>query len=185
MSYCKYVNQTLDLDANTKLHKQYHDTQYGFPIDDDNELFGRLILEMNQAGLSWITILQKQDNFRKAFDHFNIQKIAAYSTPEIQRLMHDKGIIRNQLKILSVIHNANVVLQIQEQYGSFQQWLKDQGNLKKEEWMKRFKKTFKFTGGEIVNEFLVSTGFLKGAHQADCPIYHQVIKTKPHWLKYE
>ena len=102
------------------LHKQYHDNHYGFPIHDDNELFGRLIMEINQAGLSWETILKKEDSFRKAYHQFNIKKIAAYTEKDRIRLLNDTGIIRNKLKINAAIENAKTILGIQKEFGSFE-----------------------------------------------------------------
>jgi DNA-3-methyladenine glycosylase I len=169
-SYCDYVK---DLPVNN-VHRIYHDTQYGFPIDDDNELFGRLILEINQAGLSWDTILKKQDNFRKAYSNFDIQAIANYKEKDIERLLNDAGIIRNKLKVNAAIHNAQQILRLQKTFGSFKAWLDHHYPLSKEEWVKLFKKTFKFTGGEITGEFLMSTGYLKGAHAPDCPILAKI-----------
>ena len=169
-SYCEYVNTLPD----GNIHRIYHDTQYGFPIDSDNELFGRLILEINQAGLSWTTILNKQDNFRKAFNNFNIDKIARYNDKEIARLLSDAGIIRNKLKVNAVIYNACKVLEIQEVHGSFKNWLDAQPQMEIKEWVKLFKKNFKFTGGEITKEFLMSTGYLPGAHVESCPIFHKL-----------
>ena len=154
-SYCDY---TKNLEEGN-VHKVYHDTQYGFPIHDDNELFGRLILEINQAGLSWNTILNKQENFRKAYSNFDIQTVAHYDEKERARLLNDAGIIRNKLKVNAAIHNAGVILSLQEEHGSFEAWLDYQHPKTKEEWVKLFKKTFKFTGGEITNEFLMSTGY--------------------------
>lgn len=181
MSYCKYI-QTLN--ANEKnVHKEYHDKQYGFPIHDDNELFCRLILEINQAGLSWTTILNKQDNFRKAYLNFDIRKIAAFKEKDFKRLMADAGIIRNRLKIRAAIDNAKTITGIQKDYGSFKAWLDQQNPKSREDWTKLFKKTFRFTGGEIVNEFLVSTGYLPGAHHSSCPVYTRVLKKKPAWSK--
>jgi len=164
------------------VHKIYHDTAYGYPIHDDNELFERLILEINQAGLSWTTILNKQQNFKKAYHQFDIKKVAGYKEKDRTRLLNDAGIIRNRLKVDAAIHNATIVLQLQKEFGSFKKWLDHHHPLKKEEWMKLFKKTFKFTGGEIVNEFLMSTGYLKGSHAESCPIYKKVLKSKPAWL---
>ncbi|HQW84373.1 MAG TPA: DNA-3-methyladenine glycosylase I [Ferruginibacter sp.] len=163
------------------LHKIYHDTQYGFPIDDDNELFCRLILEINQAGLSWTTILKKQEGFRKAYHNFNIKKVAAYKEKDFERLMNDVGIIRNRLKINAAIENAKTILVLQKEYGSFKNWLAHHHPKTKEEWTKLFKNTFKFTGGEIVNEFMVSTGYLPGAHDGSCPVYKKVVKLKAIW----
>ena len=163
------------------LHKIYHDTQYGFPIHNDNELFCRLILEINQAGLSWTTILKKQEGFRKAYHDFDIKKIAAYKEKDTTRLLNDAGIIRNRLKVQAAIENAKTIVALQKEKGSFKNWLDLHHPLSREEWTKLFKKTFRFTGGEIVNEFLVSTGYLPGAHEGNCVIHKKVLKTKPKW----
>ena len=178
-SYCEAV---LAMDKNN-LHRIYHDQFYGFPIDDDNELFGRLLLEINQAGLSWTTILNKQENFRKAYKNFNIKKIASFKEKDFERLMNDAGIIRNRLKINAAIENAKAVLQLQKEYGSFKKWIDHHHPKTKEEWVKIFKNTFRFTGGEIVNEFLMSTGYLPGAHIESCPVYKRVLKAKPAFVK--
>lgn len=169
MSYCTYVNN-LPPDV-PNVHRDYHDTQYGFPLPDDNELFGRLILEINQAGLSWTTILNKQENFRRAYDNFDIDTVAAYGEADRARLLQDAGIIRNRLKVNAAIENARAIQHLQAEYGSFQNWLAQRHPQPKEAWVKLFKKTFKFTGGEIVNEFLISTGWLPGAHDPDCPVF--------------
>ena len=172
--YCRF---SLSQDP-TNVHRIYHDTAYGFPIDTDDELFGRLILEINQAGLSWNTILLKQDNFRKAYDEFSIDKISNYKESQIDRLLNDAGIIRNRLKVNAAIHNAGIVKELQKQHGSFSKWLDHYHPLTKEEWTQLFKKTFKFTGGEIVNEFLMSIGYLPGAHAESCPVHKMTLKTK-------
>jgi len=164
-SYCRAV-ATL---PENSIDRIYHDQRYGFPIDDDNELFGRLILEINQAGLSWSTILKKEAHFRKAYEEFEIHTIAGYTSNDIERLMNDAGIVRNRLKIEAAIHNAQVIMSIKENHGSFKQWLDLHIGLSKPEWVKLFKQTFKFTGGEIVSEFLMSTAYLGGAHDQDCP----------------
>jgi DNA-3-methyladenine glycosylase I len=164
------------------LHKNYHDNHYGFPIHDDNELFGRLILEINQAGLSWETILKKESTFRKAYDDFNIEIVAAYTEADRERLLNDVGIIRNKLKVNAAIENAKTILILQKEFGSFEKWLEHHHPKSREEWVKVFKKTFKFTGGEIVNEFLMSIGYLKGAHAEDCPIHQNVVAQNPMWM---
>jgi DNA-3-methyladenine glycosylase I len=164
------------------LHANYHDNHYGFPIHDDNELFGRLILEINQAGLSWETILKKEEGFRRAYDNFNIEKIAAYTETDRERLLNDAGIIRNKLKVNAAIENAKTILQLQKEHGSFEKWLEYHHPKTREEWVKLFKKSFKFTGGEIVNEFLMSIGYLKGAHDDECPVNQRILKTNPKWL---
>jgi DNA-3-methyladenine glycosylase I len=185
-SYCEYVQNA----GKDSVHRHYHDNEYGFPIDDDNLLFARLILEINQAGLSWETILKKKENFFKAFNNFNIDKIARYTDKKKEKLMQDAGIIRNRLKIEAAIHNAKAIKIIQKDSGSFKNWL-DQHHLQmesfgpktKEEWVKLFKQTFRFTGGEIVNEFLMSTGYLPGAHVDTCDVYKKVMKMKPKWAE--
>ena len=181
MSYCSAIETMTD--ERKALHKNYHDNYYGFPIHDDDELFCRLVLEINQAGLSWETILKKEKAFRKAFNNFNIKKVAAYKEKDVERLMNDAGIIRNRLKINAAIENAKTILQLQKQYGSFEKWIDANHPKTKEEWVKLFKQTFRFTGGEIVNEFLVSTGYLPGAHGEDCVVYKKILKSKPMWLK--
>jgi DNA-3-methyladenine glycosylase I len=177
-TYCDYC-KTHPEDI---FNKTYHDTEYGFPLDDDNLLFERLILEINQAGLSWITILKKADNFRKAYDGFDIKKIAKYSDIDVARLLENAGIIRNRLKINAAIVNAQRILELQKEHGSFKNWLDTNRDLSKEEWIKLFKKTFVFTGGEIVNEFLMSTGYLAGAHDENCHIYRRVASLRPAWM---
>ena len=121
MSYCKFINSLTPGDVN--VHREYHDKHYGFPIHDDNELFCRLVLEINQAGLSWTTILNKQERFRKAYHNFDIRKVAAYKAKDFDRLMKDAGIIRNRLKINAAIENAKTIILIQKDYKSFEGWL--------------------------------------------------------------
>src|SRR5450759_3967143 len=171
MTYCDYI-MTIAGDQ-LSLHKEYHDNHYGFPIEKDNELFERLMFEINQAGLNWILILKKQHNFRKAFDDYDIDKVANYGETEVNRLINDPGIIRNRLKINAAIENAKIILKIRNENGSFRKWLDLHSERMNslEEWTKLFKNTFKFTGGEIVNEFLTSTGYLPGAHIHECPVY--------------
>src|SRR3954454_22849237 len=104
-SYCDFVQNA----GQETVHRHYHDSEYGFPIEDDNALFARLVLEINQAGLSWETILKKKDNFFKAFDDFNIDKVSRYSDKKIEKLLQDAGIIRNRLKIEATISNAKKI----------------------------------------------------------------------------
>ena len=182
MSYC-FTIETIKSEERKALHKNYHDNHYGFPIHDDNELFGRLIMEINQAGLSWETILKKEMSFRKAYDNFNIEKVAAYTEKDRERLLGDAGIIRNRLKINAAIENAKTILVLQKEFGSFEKWLEYHHSKTKEEWVKLFKKTFTFTGGEIVNEFLMSIGYLRGAHSENCPVYKEILALNPMWAK--
>jgi DNA-3-methyladenine glycosylase I len=178
-TYCDYCN----LHPEDTFNKTYHDTQYGFPLADDNLLFERLILEINQAGLSWITILKKAENFRNAYHGFDIEKVAKYGEKDQVRLLADAGIIRNRLKINAAILNAQKILELQKEHNSFKGWLDAHHPLTKEEWVKLFKKTFVFTGGEIVNEFLMSTGYLPGAHDKICPVYKRVASLRPAWMR--
>ena len=177
-TYCEFVATVED----DNVHRVYHDTQYGFPIESDNELFGRLVLEINQAGLNWTTILKKQENFRIAYQQFDIQKVASYTEKERERLLNDSGIIRNKLKVNAVIYNAGQIIKLQQEHGSFKNWLEINCLMELDDWVKLFKKIFKFTGGEITNEFLMSSGYIKGAHEKGCAIYKQIIHSKPKWI---
>jgi DNA-3-methyladenine glycosylase I len=177
-SYCDFV----DKNGKNTIHRLYHDKEYGFPISDDNLLFARLVLEINQAGLSWETILRKKDHFFIAYDGFDIGKVARYTAKKKAALLQDAGIIRNRLKVEAAIYNAGQILILQREHGSFLNWLDLNHPLTKEEWVKLFKTKFRFTGGEIVNEFLMSTGYLPGAHVESCPVYQKVLKKKPRWL---
>lgn len=226
--YCAYVSKITDKEDVDKI---YHDLHYGVRIEDDNELFCRLVMEINQAGLSWHTILVKEKNFRKAYHNFDIKKVANYKEKDFERLMQDAGIIRNRLKINAAIYNAQQIKLLQKEFGSFRKWLDTQnrviienvlisivsssnqqtsclgpattrdpvslnntnldsrsaGNLQtpvdglrgndnteavkheiKKSWLKLFKKHFKFVGGEIVGEFLMSIDMLPGSHGQGC-----------------
>lgn len=163
------------------VHGPYHDGEYGFPIAGDAALFERLILEINQAGLSWLTILNKREAFRQAFHGFDPAKVARYGEKDRTRLLADTGIVRNRLKVDAAIHNAKVVLDLRKSHGSFAAWIEANHPLSKEEWVKLFRKTFRFTGGEIVSEFLMSIGYLPGAHAGDCPVHGKILKLNPAW----
>lgn len=178
-SYCKYVLAH----AEDEFNRVYHDTEYGFPLKDDHLLFERLMLEINQAGLSWITILKKKDNFRRAYHGFDVEKVAAYGKRDLARLLADAGIIRNKLKVNAAVENARRIVALRGEFGSFKGWLDAHHPLALEEWSGLFKKTFVFTGGEIVREFLVSAGYLAGAHDRDCPIYSKAAALRPAWMR--
>jgi DNA-3-methyladenine glycosylase I len=176
MSYC-------DAAPGHPVHGPYHDHEYGFPLAGDDELLERLALEINQAGLSWLTILKKRDAFRAAFQGFDVDRVAAYGDDDRARLLADAGIIRNRLKVDAVIENARRIQQLRAEYGGFAEWLNAHHPLEKPEWVKLFKKTFRFTGGEIVGEFLMSTGYLPGAHTPECPVYARVLEAGPAWAR--
>ncbi len=162
-------------------HGPYHDTEYGFPTTDEAALFERLVLEINQAGLSWLTILKKRDGFRAAFDGFGVDVVGGYGETERARLLADAGIIRNRLKVDAAIANAETIQALRAEHSSFHGWLGAQHPLPKDEWVKLFKQTFRFTGGEITGEFLMSTGWLPGAHHPACPVYAEILTLSPPW----
>ncbi|MBF0249495.1 MAG: DNA-3-methyladenine glycosylase I [Alphaproteobacteria bacterium] len=167
------------------VHGPYHDHEYGFPGKDDRALFELLAMEIFQAGLSWEIVLKKRPAAVKAFDGFDIDTVAAYGAADVERLMRDPGIIRNRRKIEAIVHNAGVVQGLRESHGGFAKWLAAHHPLTLKDWVKLFKKTFKFTGPEVVNEFLMGTGYLKGAHAEDCPVQAKVVKTRPPWMSAE
>ena len=175
MTYC-------DIAPGHPFHGPYHDTEYGFPLRDDDALFERLVLEINQAGLSWLTILKKRAAFRAAYDRFDIDRVAAYGRRERGRLLKDAGIIRNRLKVDAAIENARRIVALRDGKGSFASWLDAHHPLGKDAWVKLFKSTFRFTGGEITGEFLMSTGYLRGAHARWCPVFGRIARQKPPWL---
>jgi DNA-3-methyladenine glycosylase I len=165
------------------LHGPYHDAEYGFPTDDEAVLFERLALEINQAGLSWLTVLQKRAAFRAAFAGFAVDRVAAFDDEDVARLLGDPGIIRNRLKVAAVIDNARRIQELRARHGSFAAWLQAHHPLTRAEWTRLFRQTFRFTGGEIVAEFLMSLGYLPGAHEPDCPVYARISALSPPWAK--
>lgn len=171
-----------DIAPGHPLHGPYHDHEYGFPQREEAVLFERLLLEINQAGLSWETMLRKRDGFRAAYSGFEVDRVARYGERDRARLLADPGIIRNRLKVEAAIHNAQVIQQLRDTHGGFAAWLDAHHPLPKAEWVKLFKKTFRFTGGEITGEFLMSLGYLPGAHRQDCPAYRRAAKQRPPWM---
>ena len=165
------------------IHGLYHDTEYGFPSDDESVLFERLVLEINQAGLSWLTILKKRPAFRAAFADFEVDRVAAFGPAETDRLLTDPGIIRNRLKIEATTENARRIQALRLSHGSFAGWLQAHHPRSAEEWTRLFRQTFRFTGGQIVNEFLLSLGYLPGAHEPDCPIFARIRQLSPPWAR--
>ncbi len=164
-------------------HGPYHATEYGFPARDDAVLFERLVLEINQAGLSWLTVLKKRPAFAAAFAGFDIDRVAAFGPTDVERLLTDAGIVRNRLKIAATIDNARRLQDLRADHGSFAGWLDSHHPLVLEEWVALFRRTFRFTGGEIVNEFLMSLGYLPGAHEPGCSVYAEIEALDPPWLR--
>jgi DNA-3-methyladenine glycosylase I len=176
-SYCEYCAAAPEGDPN----REYHDREYGFPIQEDEGLFGRLVLEINQAGLSWITILKKKDAFARAYDGFDVDAVAEYGDADVARLLADAGIVRNRLKVAAAIENARRIVALRPGFGSFRGWLDVHHPLTREAWLKLFKRTFVFVGGEIVGEFLMSTGYLPGAHVRGCPAGDRAVAAGAPW----
>lgn len=145
------MNWYCDVAPGHPFHGPYHDSEYGFPLDDDRALFERLSLEVFQAGLSWLIVLKKRPALVAAFDRFDPAAVAAYGDAETARLMADPGIIRNRRKIAAVIENARRLQAIQASHGSFAGWLAAHHPRGKDEWVTLFKRTFTFMGGEVVN----------------------------------
>ena len=177
------ANTYCDFAPGREWHGPYHDREYGFPLKSDADLFERLMLEINQAGLSWLTVLKKREAFRRAYDGFDPGVVAAYGARDRRRLLADAGIIRNRLKVDAAIANAQRILELRTSHGSFAGWLTAHHPLSKGEWVKLFKQTFRFTGGEIVGEFLMSIGYLEGAHDRSCPVYQRILRRRPPWAR--
>jgi DNA-3-methyladenine glycosylase I len=163
------------------VHGCYHDTEYGFPSGDESVLFERLVLEINQAGLSWATILNKRESFRTAYAGFDVDRVARFGPEDIARLLADPGIIRNRLKIEAATENARRIQQLRASHGSFADWLEAHHPQPIAAWTQLFRRTFRFTGGQIVGEFLMSLGYLPDAHEPDCPVYARILELSPPW----
>jgi DNA-3-methyladenine glycosylase I len=174
-SYCDYA-------AGHEWHGPYHDLEYGFPVEDETRLFERLLLEINQAGLNWGLILKKRDGMREAYNGFQVDRVAEYGDEDRIRLLADSRVIRNRLKVNAAIHNAGVIRSMRENHGGFAQWLREHHPLSKDDWVRLFKNTFRFTGGEITGEFLMSIGYLPGTHREDCPVFKTIAKLEPPWM---
>jgi len=171
-----------DVAPGHEFHGPYHDSEYGFPTNDETVLFERLAMEIMQAGLSWILILKKRNNLNRAFAGFAVDSVASFDDKDMARLLDDEGIIRNRLKINAIIENAKRIQVLRDTHGSFAEWIAAHHPLARADWVKLFKKTFKFTGGEITGEFLMSTGYLPGVHREDCPVYGKIAKLNPPWM---
>jgi DNA-3-methyladenine glycosylase I len=175
-AYCRFA-------PGDPIHGLYHDTEYGFPTDEESALFERLMLEINQAGLSWATILKKRAGFRAAFADFAVDRVAAFGPAEIDRLLADPGVIRNRLKIEAATENARRLQALRQSHGSFAGWLDAHHPRSPEAWTQLFRRTFRFTGGQIVGEFLMSVGYLPGAHEPDCPVFARILELSPPWSR--
>jgi DNA-3-methyladenine glycosylase I len=171
--------------ANGDLYIEYHDKEWGVPVHDDRHLFEMIILEGAQAGLSWITILRKRENYRKAFDHFDARKIARYDAKKIQKLLADPGIVRNRLKINATVQNAKAFLAVQKEFGSFDKYIwqfvggkpivnswktgQTPAKTKESDAMSKdlLARGFKFVGSTICYAFMQAVGMVND-HGVDC-----------------
>lgn len=180
--YSSYCDAIASGKFNAK-HKDYHDNYYGFAEVEDKALFGRLLMEINQAGLSWDIVLNKSESIKAAYAYFDTDQVANFSEKDIKRLLQNPGIIRMRKKIEAVVYNAQQIQKLQKEQGSFYNWIDSQHPQKEKDWIKSFKKKFKFTGKKITTEFLMGIGYLKGAHVPECPLYEKVLKSQPKWLE--
>jgi DNA-3-methyladenine glycosylase I len=167
------------------VHGPYHDREYGFPLSGEAALFERLSLEIFQAGLSWLLVLNKRPALARAFAGFEVDRVAAFGETDQARLLQDASIIRNRRKIVAVIDNARAVRTLRTTSGGFAAWLDDHHPQGPDGWLAAFRGTFRFMGAEVVREFLLSTGYLKGAHREDCPVHARILEQRPAWLKAE
>lgn len=173
-SYCAFA-------PGHPVHAAYHAEEHGFPSRDEAVLFERLCLEIMQAGLSWEIVLKRRASMRAAFADFDVDRVAGFGPDDQIRLLADPGIIRNRLKVEAIIANARTVQALRASHGGFHAWLAAHHPRDKPAWVKLFRQTFRFTGGEIVGEFLMSLGWLPGAHAADCPVAMEVARHAPPW----
>jgi len=177
-SYCDFAR-------GHPVHGPYHDREYGFPIDDERLLFERLLLEINQAGLNWELVLNKREGFRRAFCGYDVDRVASFGEQDRARLLADPGIVRNRLKVDAAITNAGVIRAMRSTHGGFAGWLRAHHPLSKDDWVRLFRRTFRFTGGEITGQFLMSIGYLPSPHRPECPVYERIVRLAPPWLDVE
>lgn len=168
------MSRYCDIAPGHPVHGPYHDTEYGFRSTDESVLFERLCLEIMQAGLSWEIVLKRRAGMGTAFAGWSVDRVAGFGPEDVARLLADPAIIRNRLKVDAIIENARRIQAMRASHGGFSAWLDIHHPRSKPEWVKLFKQSFRFTGGEIVGEFLMSLGYLPGAHRPDCPIAERI-----------
>ena len=178
--------------GDSDLERDYHDLEWGVPVHDDRTLFEFLTLEGAQAGLSWTTILNKRENYRRLFDNFDVLEIASFTSERIEDLLRDPGIVRNRLKVESTVANARAFIEIQREFGSFDQWLWPfvDGRPIQNQWRtladlpattetsnrlsrELKKRGFRFVGPTICYAYMQAVGMVND-HQADCFRWHQL-----------
>ncbi len=176
MSYC-------DTSRGHPVHGPHHDLEYGRPVTADDVLFERISMEIMQAGLSWLLVLNKRAALKQAFRDFDADVVARFGARDVARLLKDEGIIRNRRKIEAIIENARRIQGLRTEHGSIKGFLDAHHPLRLPDWVKVMKKTFVFMGPEVVNEFMMSTGYLPGAHDQTCPQFAVVAKLRPAWMQ--
>ncbi len=176
MSYCA-------ISKGHPVHGPHHDLEYGRPVAADDALLERIAMEIMQAGLSWLLVLNKRAALGAAFRGFDPDAVARFGARDVGRLLADPGIIRNRRKIEAIIENARRVRALRDSHGGVAAWLDAQHPLRLPDWVKMMRKTFVFMGPEVVNEFLMSTGYLPGAHEPACPKYREIAWLEPAWMR--
>ena len=166
-SYCKFCNSS----NAPKIHNQYHKNEYGINPIKDKLFFEALVLEINQTGLSWDLILKKRNHIKLAFENYNLNKISNYNKKNLDCLLSNNKIIRNKRKIIAIIYNSKIFIEIIKDNGSFKNWMDKNKSKSLDQWIQLFKKKFKFTGPSVTEEFLIATGYISGAHDLDCIYY--------------
>lgn len=172
-----------DIAPGHPLHGPYHDHEYGFPLADETALFERLVLEIMQAGLNWELVLRKREGMRAALAGFAVDPLAALDERDVATLLADERIVRNRLKVEAIVANARTVRALRASHGGFAPWLAAHHPLGRAEWVRLFKRTFRFTGGEITGEFLQSIGYLPGSHRESCPVFARIAALAPPWMR--
>ena len=173
-NYCEIAN-------GHPIHGPYHDNEHGYPQKCDSTVFERFSLEVMQTGLSWLIILKKRSHIQNAFSKFCIDKVSKFQQEEVNSLMKNDGIIRNKRKITAIIENARKIQILRKQFGSFINWVDYHHPLSQDDWVTLFRENFKFAGYSVTTEFLMSTGYLPGAHKKSCPAYKKIKLLNPPW----
>jgi DNA-3-methyladenine glycosylase I len=169
--------------ATHPLHRDHHDREHGFSPADDAGWLERLSWEIGQAGISWLVVLAKREATHRAFDGFELDRVAGYGSAEVERLLADPGVVRHRGKILAVIHNAGAMRRWRDAKGSVRAWLAANRPATPEGWLRLLKRELRFIGPEIAREWLEGTGVLPGAHRPDCPMAARAAASGPLWLE--
>lgn len=171
-----------DIARGHPLHGPHHDHEHGFPLAADRDFLERLALEINQAGLAWVTVLAKREGLRHAFRGFDLDLVAAMGEADIDRLRGDPAVVRHERKIRAVIENARRMCDLRDRHGSLRAWFDRHHPRDLPDWLVLMRKNFVFVGPKIVREYMTGIGYLPGAHRPECPIWPRVAAARPPWL---